>query len=254
MIEASPRPIPVCFVASNAQLGGTELFLDSLLASLGREWIDRILVLGEGPVAARLAARGAPVSVVPSGRRIGVLTSALRVRRILNARPPRIVHAHGVKAALVTAIAATGTRRRIIWHKQDTARDGRIARWIARRCSLVVGASAAVLETLEGMRVDTTVIHNAIPRYSVERGSAREAALRILDAPPTSVLVGQVGRLAPGKGQLELVEIAPALREAIPQARFVFVGAADPYQSEYEELLRGRADELGLPACVTFVV
>ncbi len=252
--DPSPSSVRVFFVASNAQLGGTELFLDSVLTSLEPEWVDTVLLLGGGPFISRLRASRIAATALPCGRRVGLVACAVRLRRILSSRSPHVVHANGVKAALVTVMAATGTRSPIVWQKQDCARDGWMARMIARRCALVVGVSSAVLETLAGMPgVPTTIIPNAIPRYEVDRREAREALLGMVGAGPNSLLVGQVARLHPGKGQLELVEIAPELRRAVPGLRVVFVGAADPYEPAYEEVVRARVGQLGLKDCVTFL-
>jgi glycosyltransferase involved in cell wall biosynthesis len=251
--EQERSSVQVCFLASNAQLGGTELFLDSLLDALGPEWIGEVLVLGEGPFAARLRDHGIAAKQIRCGRRAGLLSGAFRVRRILSRTSPPVIHANGVKAALVAVLASAGTRVRVVWHKQDCARDGRVARWIARRCALVVGVSSTVLRTFGDDAARTTIVHNAIPRYEVDREDAREELVRELGAPPDSPVVGQVGRLAPGKGQLELVEIAPQLRERFPDLRLVFVGDPDPHQPDYAEELRGRVEELALADSVTFL-
>jgi glycosyltransferase involved in cell wall biosynthesis len=252
--ERARTPVAVCFVASHAQLGGAELYLESLLGALGPEWIAELLVLGEGPFVDRLRAAGFDVRVVPCGRRAGLVAGAARMRRILLERRPQLVHANGVKAALVSALATRATGIPVVWHKHDSARDGRVGRWIARRCALVVGVSASAVSALAGARgVSTTVVPNGIPRHEVERGAARQALLESLQAGSASKVVGMVGRLHPGKNQLELVEIAHELRERLAELRLVFVGAADPHEPAYEQRVRARVQELGLGGCVTFL-
>ena len=115
----------------------------------------------------------------------------------------RLVHANGVKAALVCALAARGTRLPVLWHKHDSARDGRAGRWIARRCDLVAGVSSAVLASLAGTRgVRAAVVPNGIPAYAIERSRARATLESLLDARSAGRPVALVGRLHPGKGQL----------------------------------------------------
>ena len=45
MIEASPRPIPVCFVASNAQLGGTVVGTENLLWAMNEAGVAPSVVM-----------------------------------------------------------------------------------------------------------------------------------------------------------------------------------------------------------------
>ena len=230
--------IPVCFVSSHAQLGGAELYLDSLLHSLGPAWVQGVVVLTEGPFVGRVRARGIPTAVVPAGGRRTLPVAAMRLRRLLRSRRPAVVHANGVKAALVSVLATAGTGIPVLWHKHDSAHDGRIAIAIARRCRLVVGVSHAAVAALDGVvGVRTAVVRNGIPPYEVDREAARAALLRELGAPSSSRLVIQVGRLHPGKGQVELVEIAAQLRDRVPELRLVFVGQADPYEPAYADML-----------------
>jgi glycosyltransferase involved in cell wall biosynthesis len=244
--------VPVCFVVSHAQLGGAEVYLASLLRVLGREWIDRVVVLARGPFVERLRDAGIDASVVPCGARFGLLTGAMRLRRALRERPD-VIHANGVKAALVGVLATARTGVPVIWHKHDLARDGRIARWVARRCSLVIGVSAAAISGIEGKAVATAVIPNGIQPRAVDRRQARNRLLAELDAPASARMLCVVGRLHPGKGQLELVAVLPDLLERDPELRLVIVGGADPYEAAHEELLRSRTAELGLEGSVAFL-
>lgn len=237
----------MCFVSSHAQLGGAEIYLHRLLQALGPAWVAEVLVLGAGPFAGRLRAAGLPVRVVPCGRRAGLVAGALRMRRILLARPPALVHANGVKAALVCVLATLGHRIPVVWHKHDSARDGRLGRLIARRCALVVGVSEAAVASLRGVAgVRVTVVRNGIPPQRVDRIAARRTLRGVIGAPEDAPVVGQVGRLHPGKGQLELVEIIAVLRDRLPGLWAVVVGDPDPYEPAYAQRVRDRVRTLGL--------
>ncbi|MGI8624694.1 MAG: glycosyltransferase, partial [Solirubrobacteraceae bacterium] len=137
--------MPAAFVGSHAGVGGSERMLELLLAELGPAWIDRVVLLAPGPAVARLAARGVEAEVLPIGTRGGLLTGAWRLRCRLLARPPAVVHANGVKAALVSALALAGTGVPVLWVKHDFSWDGPLARIVATGCAEVVGVSAAVL-------------------------------------------------------------------------------------------------------------
>jgi len=60
-------------------------------------------------------------------------------------------------------------------------------------------------------------------------------------------LISVIGRLVPGKGHLELVEIVPRLLEELPETKVFFVGSMPPERLfDYVERLHGRIDELKL--------
>ena len=236
--------MPVTFVGSHARLGGSERALELLIGALGPAWVDRVVLLEDGPAADRLEALGARVEVVAAGRRGGLLTAAWRLRRrLLDAGRPRVVHANGVKAALVAAAALTGTGVPVLWVKHDLSWDGPPARLVAAGCAEVVGVSAAVLATLRrgrprGLpRPRLAVVANGIPEPTPSSTRPVEG-----EGP----LVALVGRLHPAKGQTELVEAAPAILGARPDTRILLVGGEDASQPDYAARLRERVAAVDL--------
>jgi glycosyltransferase involved in cell wall biosynthesis len=251
--EAAGRPaVPVAFVGSHAQLGGSERVLERLLGALGPAWIDRVVLLQDGPAVARLAPLCDRLEVLPTGRRLGLLIGAWRLRRRLLADPPRLVHANGVKAALVAALALAGTRIPVVWHKHDLSWDGPLARLVAAGCVEVVGVSAVVLASLRrgrprGLRRPRlAVVPNGVPEPRAARAAARAAIARELSLPAGAPLVALLGRLHAAKGQLELVDAAPALLEKVPEAQLLLVGGDDPTQAAYAGSVRARVRSAAL--------
>ncbi|MBA2794739.1 MAG: glycosyltransferase, partial [Thermoleophilaceae bacterium] len=102
-------PVRVSFVSSHALGGGSERYLELLLERLGEDWVAGVVLLGEGPFADRLRTLGYPAAMVTTPRRLGILPAALRLRRTLVGQAPQVVHANGVKAALVAGLAMIGT-------------------------------------------------------------------------------------------------------------------------------------------------
>jgi glycosyltransferase involved in cell wall biosynthesis len=242
-------PVPVTFVVSHAQAGGSEHYLDLLLDFLEPEWVHGVISLEDGPFVARLRAAGHPVTVVATGPRASMLVSAMRVRRLLRADPPAVVHANGVKAALVLAIAAAGTGIPVVWVKHDFSWDGPLAHAIAAGCAQVVGVSAAVTETFarrSGARVH--VVHNGIPSIERDRAAARGLVADLIGA--DGDVVALVGRFHPAKGQLELVEAAPRVLARRPGTRFLLLGGEDPHHHDYALAVRARIAELALEDAV----
>lgn len=206
----------VAFVGSHAGHGGSERVLELLVEGLGPDWVERVVLLQDGPAAARLPAG---VEVVPVGRRLGLLTGAARLRSHL--READVVHANGVKAALVCVLARPAAP--VVWVKHDLSWDGRLGRWIAGRCAAVIGVSRAVVEGLPG----ASVVPNGVPDVT--------AAPADLGPGP---IVLHVGRLHPAKGQHELLAVAPAL-----PAQVVFAGGEDPSQRAYAQRVRALAGD-----------
>jgi glycosyltransferase involved in cell wall biosynthesis len=241
MPDGGGATVPVTFVSSHATLGGSEAYLAWLLERLGPEWVRGVVCLADGPFVSRLHAMGMPVALLPTGRRAGLLIGALRLRRVLRRQRPAAVHANGVKAALVCALA--GLDAPVIWVKHDFSWDGPLARLVGRRCHRVVGVSRAVTQPLAGGRAQVTIVPNALPVLDVDSRRARESVRALAGGGPVIVLVG---RLEPAKGQHELLEAVPRLRAAYPELRVLLIGEPSPHHASYEQRLRNRIVELGL--------
>ena len=247
-------PVPVTFVSSHAQLGGSERYLELLLEHLGTPWIRSVVLLQDGPFVERLRERGIAPRVVETPARLGILPAAVRLRRTLLADRPAVVHANGVKAALVSGVAMLGSGVPIVWVKHDTSLDGPIGSLTARLVRRVVGVSGAVLEAFgPRLRHKLDVVHNGVPETHLDRAAARAAVAGLHGGPDDAPVVLVVGRLDPAKGQGELVEVLPALRDEHPDVRALLLGGKDPAHPAYEGELRRRARELGVEDSVVFL-
>lgn len=248
------EPVAVMFVSSHARLGGEENYLARLLEELGPEWVAGVVSLEDAPFVERLRAMNVPTEVIPtSARAPGMLRSALRLRRALRRSRPQVVHANGVKAAVVCAVATFGTRFPLIWLKHDFSWDGRLARAVARRCDQVVGVSEAVTETFRGdTRRKVHVVHNGLPSLEVDREQGRRTMESLLGSPDGEV-VSLVGRIDPTKGHRELLAVLPDLIARRPGLRVAFIGAEHFPHLEFAEELRRELAERGLEGAVTFV-
>lgn len=251
---AAPTPVPVVFVSSHAELGGSERYLELLLEALGPSWVDRVISLADGPALQRLEARGVEVEVLETGTRAGLLLDVWRLRRTLlgGGRRPVVVHANGVKAALVCGLAMARTSVPVVWVKHDFSWDGRLGRAVARNCTEVVGVSVAVLEVLRRGRprlkggARLTVVPNGIPAPEPLAPRSASQVREALHVSEDARLVTLVGRLHRVKGQLELVECMPAVLARVPDAHVALVGPEDATQSGYIRELRRRIAALGL--------
>ena len=229
--------LPVVFVSSHAKAGGAEGYLATLVENLGPGWVKWVVCLEDGPLVERLRADGVAVEVLPTSRHSwGILASARRLRGLLGREQPAVVHANGIKAALASVFA---TSKPIVWVKHDFSYDGRLARFVAGRCALVVGVSEAVTRTFAG-RDRVEVVHNGLAPGLGDRRVGRERLEHALGGPVGEV-VALVGRIDPVKGHRELLAVASAIRERRPDLRLVFVGGPDASHLGYEQELRSEA-------------
>ena len=249
------QPVPVTFVTPSLERGGAEAYLETLLERLGPAWVEQVVALADGPARDRFAALGHPFAVLPTSARLGVLSGAWRLRATLAARRPAVVHANGVKAALVAVIATAGMRLPVVWVKHDFSWDGPLARLVGPRCRMVVGVSHAVTAVFDGSGVDVRVVPNGLPPGAgdVDRAAGRARLLDAAGLDDDAETVVVVGRLETGKGQLDLVEALPRIVAARPRARVVLVGPPSRFEPDYERRLVERAAALGVAHALTLL-
>ena len=247
-------PVSVTFVSSHARLGGEENYLAALIEELGPDWVDGVVSLEEAPFVERLRSMGVPTEVIPTSAGVpGMLLSALKLRRALRRSSPQVVHANGVKAAVVCAVATFGTRFPLIWLKHDFSWDGWLAREVARRCDQVVGVSEAVTETFRGAtKRKVHVVHNGLPPLEVDREEGRKTIESLLGS-QGGVVVSLVGRIDPTKGHSELLAVLRDLLARRPGLHVAFIGAEHLPHLEFAQELRRELAARGLEGYVTFV-
>ncbi|MFB7614162.1 glycosyltransferase [Kitasatospora sp. NPDC056181] len=203
-----------------------------------REAGHRVLVACPrgGRLAEEAAAVGALVLDWPARRAPGPATAAeaWRLRRIVRAAAPDMVHLHSAKAGLAGRLAIRGAVPTVFqphaW--SFAAVDGALAaatlhweryatRWAHRL--LCVSVQERADGVAAGLHADWAVVPNGVDvrHYApAERRSARIALGLDLDAP----LAVCVGRLCRQKGQDVLLAAWPEVLRRVPQARLALVG------------------------------
>jgi glycosyltransferase involved in cell wall biosynthesis len=247
------RSFPVVFVAPYGQLGGSERYLELLLRSLDSEWVGAIVLLQHGPFEARMQELGYPVEIIPTSSRISSMLAASRsLRRLLRHARPRLVHANGIKAALVAGMATLGLRTRVVWVKHDLSWDGVVARAIALLCKRVIAPARAAAATFGPLtRGRVRVVHYGLPSLDIDRSEGRRRVLDLIQTPSSAKVVGLVGRLHPVKGHNHLLDIAEEVRAEVHDVRFVLVGGDDSSVPDYARRLRERIGRSELRHFVT---
>ena len=246
--------VPVTFVSSHAGRGGSERYLGLLLDHLRRDWIVTVVCLQDGPFARELGDKGYPVEVIDTGRRAtDLVRSARRLRRVFARTAPAVVHANGLKAALVAELAGLRGKPPVIWFKHDVARDGWLARVAARRSARVIGVSGAVTEAVSGVAEGKVeVIHCQIPDPHIDPAAARRLVLTEFAPEEPTTVVSLVGRLDPFKGQDEVIDALPSVLDRAPGVRILFVGGEDPAHPQQRAALDAEIADRGLADAVRF--
>ena len=246
---SSASPLRVLVVSPHAQRGGAETYLLKLVTALPAHVRAEVVCLENGPLVDMLETASVPTDVIETGRRLGIATSAMRLRRHIARSRPDVVHANGVKAALTASIALVGRPEPLLWVKHDHSWDGTLARAIAHRCRLVVGVSSSVLAALR-QAAPTRVVPPGVQVPPVETQDARRELRADVGAAPDDVVLIGVGRLDPAKGFDTAIETLAVLSSTLPTARLVIVGGDDPRQPGVAAGLSQQASVLGLGARV----
>lgn len=178
-----------------------------------------------------LEAVGATVHIVAMRRAVASGWNALavaRVRRLIAAVVPTLVHGHSSVGGAVARLAAAGTGVPVVWTPNGLIHS-RTASLIERSLSRVTDLAIAVSPS-EGEAM-------------LRSGLARPGRLRVvpngidpdqppapfdlrerLGLPPNTPVVLSIARLVPQKAPLDLVEAAAVLLRGRPDAHVVLVG------------------------------
>ncbi|TWE20158.1 glycosyltransferase [Kitasatospora atroaurantiaca] len=192
-----------------------------------------------GRLAAEAAAAGALVLDWPAGRSPGPATPAevWRLRRIVRAAAPDVLHLHSAKAGLAGRLAVRGAVPTVFqphaW--SFAAVEGPLAaatlrweRFAARwaRTVLCVSEQERADGEAAGIAADWRVIPNGVDvrHYAPVDAAARRAARMSLGLELDVPLAVCVGRLCRQKGQDVLLAAWPAVAERLPAARLALVG------------------------------
>lgn len=237
MTPAAPDG-PVLFVLGSSA-GGVVRHVDALAARLHAGGVD-VRVAGPAETLARLAAP-VPTAAVEIGASLDPvrdLQAAADLRRAVGRVPGVLVHAHGVRAGFVAALALAGARGRVplvVTLHNAVLGSGARARLgtavlgvVCRRAHVVLGVSADLVA--QAHRLGADVADRAlVPAPALPRGDAARGR-DVLGAGP---VVLAVARLAPQKGLDTLLDAAAAGAGAP-----VVVAGDGPLRTQLEDRIR----------------
>jgi glycosyltransferase involved in cell wall biosynthesis len=277
--------VRILFLDSSSQLGGAERVLLDLLAGLRAERPDWALTLcapGDGPLVPRARALGVTVVVAPFPRGLrsagdyalrwtglvaaapGAATYAWKVRRLIRAVNPDIIHSNGFKMHLAAAWLKT-PRSRLVWHLHDyvsrRSRSAALLRRSAHRCAAIVANSRSVADdaraVLESAIVPVPILNGVdLDRFSPAGSVADlDAMAGLPPAPDGTLRVGLVATYAAWKGHFTFLAAIARLPVDLRVRAYIVGGPIyETTGSQHtREALEAEADRLGVRDRVAFI-
>jgi len=190
---------------------------------------------GLGPAARRAGATVVPWEATrnPGPRTVGEVR---RLKRIIGALDPDVVHLHSAKAGLAGRLALRGRRPTVFqphaWSFEAVEGPVRRAslmweRWAQRWTTELVCVSMdeRLVGERHGIRATATLAPNGVDleRFEVASDAQRRAARRELGLRDVPTVVC-VGRLTEQKGQRDLLDAWPQVRDRVGDAELVLIG------------------------------
>jgi glycosyltransferase involved in cell wall biosynthesis len=226
----------VTHFVENLDRGGLErTVIDLVRTQLARGQRCQVVCLFErGALAGELDALGVPV--LACGKRRGADLRALaRARHNVVAHGSTILHTHNAAAHYHAVLATLGLGLRTINTRHGmgaldaTSRRERLYRLSLRRTAVVATVCEAARRELErGWRHATQLV--AVPngidvgRFAPRDEAARERLVATLGLPPSTRVVGTVGRLNRVKDHAGLLQAFARLQGDVPDAVLVVAG------------------------------
>lgn len=188
------------------------------------------------------------------------LASIRHLRKVLRTENPGLVHAHGFKAALITAAAlppnghpnflfTAHNNLPKLTSKITRLGQSSIQRWMFGKMRMIISVSDAVRSQIIQFAPEQKVItiHNGIATKKFS-GYCKTQAKEGLGLATSDLVVGTVARLIAGKGLASLLEAFSLVAKIIPNLKLVIVGDG-PEREKLEKYAHG----LGLGETAKFL-
>ncbi len=232
-------PAPILYLAYLGGLGGGESSLLTLIRALDRtRFAPRVVCGTPGAFVDALRESGIPVEVVPFTLpyfRRGVLPTATlsffpQLAAYLRAHQIRLVHCNDPESAYYAAPLARARGVPVVWTSWAwwQAERGWKSAFYQHFLSRILTPTEYIKQQLVAANPKLAARITVLP-FGVDTNEftpgAREAALRAeLGVPGNAPVVTVLARFQSVKGHAYLLDAAPAILDAFPETRFLFVG------------------------------
>lgn len=265
-------PLKVLFYSHSGEVSGAEISL--LLTMIHIQGVNALLAAPEGELLQRARNKGLEVRPIRSHRArmsrnpldlvggiIGIVVAGVRLRLLISAESPDILHANSIRAGLIALIGTCWTGTTTVWHVRDNLPMNVVGRMIRRiaatQAAGVITISHAVRDNFskaERLRKKTFVVYNGIP-VDVLPTQPTDSLRDNLAVSSSSFVVGVVGQIALWKRQADAIQAFALFSKNYPDSKLWIVGSPK-FRSEntaYYESLQAQSRQLGLQARIRFL-
>lgn len=174
---------------------------------------------------------------------VSFVLSARAVRRLIVSLGIEIVHAHLTHDHAVAVAAARGTGARVVrtFHTRRTLRSDPFTHALLRNTAAIAFVNSGFTGTYPHRQPLFTPPPVNRRVFCVAGPDARGA----YGLEPAELVLGMIGKLAPGRGFEDALRCVATLRDAGRESRLVVMGAG-----KHEVVLRSLADRLGIASSV----
>lgn len=260
----SGAPLRAIHVRMSLVIGGVETVLCDWMKHFEHTQVDAKLVCfansngTESTFLEYVRRRGLQIGLLPWGKTKSIFRSVASLLKMIRTSPlPCVLHSHDVRARLVCTIAGKLAGVPHVasmhgWHNVAgkvrflEAIDSRLLRFVdvVANCSEATRSGSIA----RGVRVDRAItLYNGIDFSPFETAIDREKLRRRFGFGEKDIVVGNVARLYPEKGQGLLLQATAKLLKRHPTLKIVIFGEGP----ELPGLIALRAS-LGLEQCVSF--
>jgi glycosyltransferase involved in cell wall biosynthesis len=186
--------------------------------------------------------------------------AARKLKRFLARSHPALVVTKGLSAHFFGAVSAHQLGIPCVWHVQDLISERSFGIYrqafshaAQRLPQHIIVDGASIAEQLPpSLRSLITVIHNGVDVEVFRPGLAGSEVRRELGIPSDHLVVGQVGRMTPWKGQHFLIEAFARIANDYPNVSLLLAGAPVFDNDSYQRRLQRMAARFGLQGRIKF--
>ena len=267
----------VVFVESAAAMGGVQYSTLYLVRNLDpAQWQPIVVCPAEGDLTEACRDSGIEVHVLSQPRhwstsvRVGsarlpnpaawvwdsylVGRTAQRLRRFLVQCSANLVVTKGLSSHFLGGLAARKLQVPCVWHVQDFISERtfgiyrRAFGWAARFLpeQIIVDGNSIAEQLPQSLRTRTTVVLNGVDTKVFRPGLDGTSVREELGIPSGDLVIGNLGRITPWKGQHYLIEAFASIAAAHPNVTLLLIGSPVFDNDTYQRRLLKMVADLGL--------
>ena len=237
----------ILHIETGRHLYGGALQVLFLLRGLAETGCRNSLVCSSGSAIASAAGSCSQLHAIPV---LGDLdpTFMLRLRGIIAAGRPNLVHVHSRRGADLWGALAARSRGvpALITRRVDNPENLLLARLKYRLFDRIITISEAIRQVLlsEGVPAEKiTCVPSAVDHRRYATSCDREWFLKEFGLQPTDRTIGMIAQFIPRKGHRFLIAAAPGILARCPEARFLLFGKGPLEEELHQQCKHNRIAE-----------